>query len=100
MVRIDGPSFWRFWPARPAVCVGRKAAERVEAVGHVIGPEDGREMVLQRLRGRLVVWLPADRLERPVHARHRAVGPRLIALGAPVLEARLRAHAVETMTEG
>jgi hypothetical protein len=100
MVRINGKLFWLFWPARTDVCVGRKAAERVEAVGHVIGHEAGREMVLQRLLGRLVILLHADRLERPVHALHRAVGPRMIDLGAPVLEARLRAHAVDELTEG
>jgi hypothetical protein len=57
MVRVNGKTIWLFLPALTDVFIGRKASERFESFGKVIGHEEGLEMVLQMLMGLIVVFL-------------------------------------------
>jgi hypothetical protein len=57
-------------------------------------------MVLQVLMALIVVFLHGHLLSRTVHALHLAIGPEMIDLGEPVLDAMLKAYAVEDMMEG
>src|SRR5215210_8897933 len=62
-------------------------AQRLEVLGEVAGPDEGEDMRLQRLEARVVEGLDGGLLDGAVHPFCLTVGPRMVRLGEPVLDA-------------
>src|SRR5215217_7180729 len=70
-------------------------AQRLEVLGEVVGPHEGEDMRLQRLEAGVVEGLDGGLLDGAVHPLRLTIGPRVVGLGQPVLDAVLAADAVE-----
>ena len=66
-----------------------------QALGEVVGGDEGQDMSLQAFQVVVVVDLDRGVLDRAVHPLGLAIGPRVVGLGQPVLDAMFDADAVE-----
>ena len=64
-------------------------------LGEVVGGDEGQDVGLEAFQVVVVVDLDCGVLDRAVHPFGLAVGPRVIGLGQPVLDAMLDADAIE-----
>jgi len=75
--------------------VGGEASKGLQPLGEVVSAQEGGEMLPQLVVVVVVVAFDGGLLEGPVHAFNLAVGPRVVGLGQPVLDAVLPADAIE-----
>src|SRR3990167_67675 len=94
---IESESIGLFRPGLTDVLVGGKAQEGLEPTGEVVGHDEVDEMAAQLLVGLVVVALYSRFLKCPVHSFDLAVGPGMVRLGEPMLDAVLSASAIERM---
>ena len=93
-------SLWMLLPLLTDVLVGGQALKRFEPFGKVVGQQECGEM-LAELRMRVVVITMHSRIFNcTVHAFHLPIGPRMVQLGQPMLNAMLQADAVKEVEEG
>ena len=78
---IDVVSVWLLCPALANVFEGREALEGLEALGEVVGVEEGFQVGAQAVVAVIVVSAHGGFLERAVHSFHLAIRPRVVGLG-------------------
>jgi hypothetical protein len=71
--------------------------QRFEVLGKVVSRDEGQDVCAQYLCGVAVKRLGGRFLHCSVHPLGLTVGPRMIRLGEPVLDATLLAHTVKRM---
>jgi hypothetical protein len=95
---IDGEAIWLFCPGLTDELVGRQSTKGLEAASEVIGGDEVREVVVQLLLAFVVIALDGGLFESSVHSFDLPLGPWMVGLGEPMLDAVLSARAVERMT--
>ena len=95
MVRVDFEPCWLFGPGVADGLEGGSPSQRLEVLGEVVGGDEGQHMGLEGLEVRIVEGFDGGFLDRAVHALGLSVGPRVVRLGEPVLDAVLAADALE-----
>lgn len=97
MDRIEPESLWLFCPGVADVFVGCEAFEGLEAPGEVVGGDEVVEMAAELVVAVVVVALDGRVLDRAVHPFDLTVGPRMVRLGQPMLDAMALAGPIEGM---
>ena len=97
MDRIEPESFRLFCPDVAGVFVGREPFEGLEAPGEVVGGDEVAEVAAELVVAVVVVAFDGCFLDRPVHPFDLAVGPRMVRLGQPMLDAMALAGPIEGM---
>ena len=95
VVRIDFEDCGSFRPGLADDLIGRSPFQGLQVLGEVVGGDEGQDMGLQAVQIVVVEDLDCGVLDRAVHSLGLAVGPRVIGLGQPVLDAVLHADSVE-----
>src|SRR3546814_1198209 len=85
---IDSEAFRLFGPELAYVFVGGEAFESLEPLGKVVGGEEVCEVRPQPVVAVVVVAANGGLFDRAVHAFALAVGPGVVRLGEPVVDAR------------
>lgn len=89
-----------FLPLLTDIPVRRQAAQCIEPSCKIIDHDEGVEMLLQLVMGFVVTGFHGCILQYPVHSFDLAVGPRVIRLREPVVDAVFIADAIKQMHEG
>jgi len=97
MDRIKSESFRLFCPCFGDKFVGREALQGFETPAVIVCIDEIGEVTLELPVTVVVIALDGSFLDRAVHAFDLAVGPRMLDLGKPVLDAVLTAAHVEHM---
>jgi hypothetical protein len=100
MERIENESFFLGSPGFTDVFVRREAFQGLETPAVVIGVDEVGEVIFELGVAIVMMALYGRFLDRPVHALDLPVGPRMLDLGEPVLDAVLPAPHVEHMHHG
>ena len=100
MVRVKGNAFRLLLAALADVLIRGQAFERLEALGEVIGHQEGLQMRFQVVMGLVVILVHRGVFECAVHPFHLAVRPRMVGFGQPMVDARLLADAIKDMLKG
>lgn len=95
MGRVEPESFWLGCPCFADVFVWREAPKRLEAPGEVVGRDEVGQMASQLVVTVIVVSLDGRLLDGPVHAFDLPVGPGVMRLGQPMLDAVALAGPIE-----
>jgi hypothetical protein len=99
MVRIYGKACWLFVPALPDVFIGGESVQRLEALGEAIGHQEGIEVFLEVPVGLVVRLLHGGLFEGTVQAFHLTIGPGMVGLGQPMVNAILLTEAIQDLGE-
>src|SRR3546814_1479439 len=86
---IDSEAFRLFGPELADVFVGGEAFESLEPLGKVVGGEEVCEVRPQPVVAVVVVAANGGLFDRAVHAFDLTVGPGVVRLGEPMVDARL-----------
>src|ERR671918_2353218 len=100
MVRIYGKSFRLFLPASADVFIRCESLERFEALGEVIGHQEGLQMRFQVVMGLVVILFHGGVFERAVHPFHLSIRPGMVGFGEPMVDAILLTDAIKNMLKG
>jgi hypothetical protein len=95
VVRVD---FERRWVSGPGIADGLEGSsppEPLQVLGEVVGCDECQHVSLEAVQVRIVEHLDGGVFHGSVHPLSLAVGPRVIGLGEPVLDAVLSADPVE-----
>jgi len=92
---IEPESFWLFCPHFADELVGGQAFQGLQAVPVVVGVDEHRQVGVELLVAVIVVAFDGAFLDRPVHPFDLPVGPGMLHLCQPVLDAVLAAAHVE-----
>ena len=95
MVRVECESFGFACPDFADVFEGREALEGLETAAIIVGVDEVVEVGLELPVAIVMVAFDGGLLDRSVHPFDLAVGPRVLDLGEPVLDAVLAAAHVE-----
>src|SRR3546814_17865279 len=94
---IDSDALWLFGPELAVVCVGGEAFESLEPLGKVVGGEEVCEVCPQPVVAVVVVAANGGLFDRAVHAFDLTVGPGVVRLGEPMVDARFGASELAGM---
>jgi hypothetical protein len=95
VVRIDFEDCGSFRPGLADDLIGCSPFQGLQVLGEVVGGDEGQDMGLQAMQIVVVEDLDCGVLDGAVHSLGLSVGPRVIGLGQPVLDAVLHADSVE-----
>src|SRR3954447_14800933 len=95
MVRVDPEGCRVIGPGVLDGLEGCSPSERLEVLGEVVGGDEGEDMGLEAFQVFVVERLYGRVVDGPVHALGLAIGPGVVRLGEPMLDAVLPANAVE-----
>lgn len=93
--RIDAEAIWLFGPCRADSFVRCKAMKGLEPPGEVVSIEEGGKVIFKLPVGLIVISPDGCLLQRPVHPFDLAVGPWVLGLVTPVIDAMPPAGPVE-----
>ena len=79
--------------------IGCQSFQGLEALGEIVGHQEGCQMVTKLLMSIVVVAIDGGFLERSIHALDLAVRPGMIGFGEAMLDAMLGADAVKHQSE-
>ena len=96
---IDDESIRLCSPLFADVFVGRKAFERLQSSPEIVSVDEVLKVPAQLLVIVVVEALDGRILDGAVHSLHLAVGPRMVDLGQPVLDAVVVADPIEDVME-
>ena len=77
--------------------IGRQARQCFEPFAEIVGIQEAAQTVAELFMAVVVIGFQGGFLDRPVHPLHLTVGPRMIGLGQPVLDAIAKTNAVKRM---
>jgi hypothetical protein len=100
MVRIHGQAFWLFVPALTDIVIGGKPFEGFQSFGEVISHQERVEVLLQVLRGLIIVFFDHGVLARSIHMLHLAIRPGMQGFGQPLGNAVLITYLGKEVCEG
>ena len=83
---IDVEPVWLLCPELADVFEGREALQGLEALGEVVGVEEGFQVVAQPIVAVVVVSAHCGFLERAIRSLDLAVRPRVVGLGQAMLD--------------
>ena len=97
MDRIEPELIRIFCPAFADVFVRGEPFQRFEALGEVVGCQEGVEVLPKLVVGLVMVAAHGCFFEGAIHALNLAVGPGMVRFGEPVLDAVFPAAHIEHM---
>lgn len=97
MERVESETFGLGCPDFADVFVGRQPLEGLEPFGEIVGCDEVAEMGLELIMAFVVIPFDGGVLDGSVHPLDLTVGPRMVGLGQPVVDAMAPAGPVEGM---
>jgi hypothetical protein len=97
MDRVESKSIWFLLPTFADEFEGREAAESLEPFGEVVGSDEVAEVGAQLVVAVIVVALNRGLFDGAVHPLHLTVGPEMIRLGEPMVDAVQKTDPVKRM---
>ncbi len=88
MDRVEGKFIWGFRPELTEVFIGREPFEGLESSGEVVGSEEVGQVRFELVMGVVEVSLDRSVFDGSVHSLDLPVGPGVVGLGEPVLDAQ------------
>jgi hypothetical protein len=99
MAWITGESCWLCLPAPTDVFIGGESFERFESLSELISHQKGLQVFFQVV-GLIVILVHGGVFAGAVHPFYLAIGPGLVGLGQPMVDAILMTDAIEDMLKG
>ncbi len=93
----DLESNWVFCPDACDIFVGRKAAEVLQPATVIVGVDEDLKVLPELVMAVVVIAFDGGVLDGAVHSLDLSVGPGMVRLGEPVLDAVLAADLVEAV---